>query len=205
MKGAVFMDRDGTISEEVGYMSELDQFCLIPKSAEAIKLINESVLMAIVVTNQSGVARGYFSEGMVNRIHKKMENVLHEQGVYLDGVYYCPHHPDGVVESYRTTCNCRKPAAGLIEKATNEHGINLSISYMVGDKLIDMELAAKVGIKGVLVLTGYGRDERKRINEVTQIKPAYVADNLFAAVQWIISDLGIKGDGNPDCKIECHR
>jgi D-glycero-D-manno-heptose 1,7-bisphosphate phosphatase len=205
MKGAVFMDRDGTISEEVGYLSELDQLCLISKSAEAIRLINESGLMAIVITNQSGVARGYFTEEMVNRIHEKMKELLEKQDVHLDGIYYCPHHPEGVIEYYRKTCNCRKPAVGLLEKASKDHDINLAASYIVGDKLIDIELASKVGAKGILVLTGYGKDELKKINDVPEIKPAYVADNLFDAIEWITNDLGVKGDENPDCKIECHR
>lgn len=205
MKGAVFMDRDGTISKEVGYLNEPDQFHLIPKSAEAIKLINESGLLAIVVTNQSGVARGYFTEEMVHRVHGKMEKLLDERGVRLEGIYYCPHHPEGIVESYRKTCNCRKPASGLLKKASKDHSINLDASYVVGDKLIDIELASKVGAKGILVLTGYGKDELKRINDIPEMKPAYVADNLFDAAKWIINDSGVNGDGNPDCKIECHR
>ncbi|MBW2182988.1 MAG: HAD family hydrolase [Deltaproteobacteria bacterium] len=205
MKGAVFMDRDGTISEEVGYLNELDQLRLIPKSVEAIKLINESGLMAIVITNQSGVARGYFTEEMVHRVHEKMEKLLDERDVHLEGIYYCPHHPEGVVESYRKTCNCRKPASGLLKKASKDHGIDLAASYIVGDKLIDIELAYKVGAKGILVLTGYGKDELEKINDVPEIRPAYVADTLFNAAKWIINDLGVKSDGNPDCKIECHR
>ena len=205
MKGAVFMDRDGTISEEVGYLNELDQLRLIPKSVEAIKLINESGLMAIVITNQSGVARGYFTEEMVHRVHEKMEELLDERDVHLDGIYHCPHHPEGVVESYRKTCNCRKPASGLLKKASKDHGIDLAASYIVGDKLIDIELAYKVGAKGILVLTGYGKDELEKINDVPEIRPAYVADTLFNAAKWIINDLGVKSDGNPDCKIECHR
>ncbi|MBW1823854.1 MAG: HAD family hydrolase [Deltaproteobacteria bacterium] len=205
MKGAVFMDRDGTISEEVGYLNELDQLRLIPKSVEAIKLINESGLMAIVITNQSGVARGYFTEEMVHRVHEKMEKLLDERDVHLDGIYHCPHHPEGVVESYRKTCNCRKPASGLLKKASKDHGIDLAASYIVGDKLIDIELAYKVGAKGILVLTGYGKDELEKINDVPEIRPAYVADTLFDAAKWIINDLGVKSDGNPDCKIECHR
>ena len=108
MKRAVFMDRDGTISEEVGYIGEPDQFHLLPQSAEAIRLINESGLKAIVVTNQAGVAKGYFPEEMVGRIHRTMEKLLSEQGAHLDSIYYCPHHPDGTVEPYRQICGCRK-------------------------------------------------------------------------------------------------
>ena len=198
MKSAVFMDRDGTISEEVGFICDLDRFYLMPKSVEAIKLINESGLMAIVITNQSGVARGYFSEGMVNRIHEKMERLLEVDGAHLDGIYYCPHYPEGTVASYRKKCHCRKPAPGLIEQASKKHDIDLTASYMVGDKMIDIELASNVGAKGILVLTGYGRDELEKINEAYVMKPAYVADDLFNAVKWIINDLGNKRDGNSD-------
>lgn len=205
MKSAVFVDRDGTISEEVGYISDLDQFRLVPKAAEAIKLINESDLVVIVITNQAGVAKGYFSEETVDHIHKKMEKLLLEHGAYLDGIYYCPHHPEGVVGSYRRACDCRKPAPGLLEQASKDHGIDLAASYMVGDKVTDIELARKVGAKGILVLTGYGRDELQKISDVPVENPAYVALDLFDAVKWIMNDLGIECDGNPDCKIECHR
>jgi len=190
MKRAVFMDRDGTISEEVGFMREPDQFQLIPQSAEAIKLINENSLKAIVVTNQAGVARGYFPEEMIGKIHHTMEKLLSEQGAHLDGIYYCPHHPEGTVEPYRRMCNCRKPASGMLTQASQEHDIDVSSSYVVGDKVIDIELAHGVGAKGILVLTGYGKDELTRINHLSLKDPAYVARNLFDAVRWIIEDLG---------------
>ena len=205
MKGAVFVDRDGTISEEVGYISDLDQFRLMSKSAEAIKLINESGLKIIVITNQAGVARGYFPEEMVRHVHNKMEKLLSEHGAYLDGIYYCPHHPEGVIEAYRKTCECRKPASGLLKRASKDHGIDLAASYVVGDKVTDIEFAHRVGAKAILVLTGYGKDELKKINDTTGENPEFVARDLFDAVKWIMNDLSIKHDGNPDHKIECHR
>lgn len=205
MKRAVFMDRDGTISEEVGYISGPEQFRLIPKAAEAIKLINKSGLMVIVITNQAGVAKGYFSEEVVNHIHEKMTKLLSEQGAYLDGIYYCPHHPEGIIASYRKVCNCRKPASGLLERASKEHSIDLAASYVVGDKVIDIELAHRVGAKGVLVLTGYGKDEIQKINNTSAQKSAHVATDLFDAVKWIMNDLGIEHNGDTDHKIECHR
>ena len=202
MKRAVFVDRDGTLSEEVGYIRDVKQFHLMPLSAKAVRLINQSGLKVIIITNQAGVARGYFPEEMIFKIHKKMEMLLSEQGAYLDGIYYCPHHPEGVIESYRKGCDCRKPASGLLERASKEHGIDLAASYVVGDKVTDIECAHRVGAKGILVLTGFGKDELKRINNTP---PKYVASDLFDAVRWIIRDLGIEHDGDPDSKIKCHR
>jgi len=205
MNSAVFMDRDGTVSEEVGYMRDPEQFRLIPQSAEAIRLINENSLKSIVITNQSGVARGYFSEETVSRVHQKMEKLLSELGAHIDGIYYCPHHPEGIVESYRKGCDCRKPASGLLTQASKKHAIDLASSYMVGDKVTDLQLAHGVGARAVLVLTGYGRDELEKIKKLSLKKPEYVACNLLDAVKWIIKDLRIDHSGDSDNKIECNR
>ena len=205
MNSAVFLDRDGTISEEVGYLSDPEQLRLIPHSAEAIRLINENSLKTIIITNQAGVARGYFPEEMVSQVHQKMEKLLSARGAHLDDIYYCPHHPEGIVESYRKGCDCRKPASGLLKQASKEHGIDLASSYMVGDKVTDIHLAHEVGARAILVLTGYGRDELKKINKMSVKKPEYVARNLLVAVKWIIKDLGIDHSGDSDNKIECNR
>lgn len=204
-KGAVFLDRDGTISEEVGYIRDPDQFQLMPKSAEAVKLMNARGLKVIVITNQAGVAKGYFPEAVINQVHKKMEKTLLDQGAFLDGVYYCPHHPEGVVETYRQTCECRKPASGLLKKASEEHGIDLSRSYMVGDKLADVDCGHRIGAKAILVLTGYGKDEFKKTDGAKIRKPDYVADDILDAVKWIMNDLDMNQHGNTHRKIECHR
>ncbi len=204
-KGAVFLDRDGTISEEVGYITNLNQFQLMTKSAEAVKLMNERGLKVILITNQAGVAKGYFPEEMVNRVHKKMEKTLSDQGAFLDAIYYCPHHPEGVVETYRKKCECRKPASGLLRQASEEHGIDISSSYMVGDKMVDVECAHQIGVKGVLVLTGYGKDELKKIEGARIRRPEYVADDIFNAVKWIVNDLYVERNGDTNRKIECHR
>lgn len=205
LKGAVFLDRDGTISEEVGYIRDLEQFRLMPQSAEAVRLMNACGLTVIVVTNQAGVAKGHFSEEMVNRVHEKMETLLSNQGAVLDGVYYCPHHPEGVVETHRKTCACRKPGSGMIEKALKEHPINISHSYMVGDKITDVECAQRLGVKNILVLTGYGTDALKKMDAARMKRPDYIADDVLDAARWIINDLDMKRDGDTDCKIECHR
>jgi len=205
MNSAVFLDRDGTISEEVGYLSDPDQLRLIPHSAEAIRLINENSLKTIIITNQAGVARGYFPEEMVSQVHQKMEKLLSARGAHLDDIYYCPHHPEGIVESYRKGCDCRKPASGLLKQASKEHGIDLTSSYMVGDKVTDMHLAHGVGARAILVLTGYGRDELEKIKKNSLKNPEYVACNLLDAAKWIIKDLGIAHSGDSDNKIECNR
>jgi D-glycero-D-manno-heptose 1,7-bisphosphate phosphatase len=205
MERAVFVDRDGVISEEVGYLGDRDHLRLIPQSADAVKLINQSGLKIIVITNQSGVARGYFSEEMLGHIHRKMERLLSDQGACLDGIYYCPHHPEGTVEAYRRECACRKPAAGLLIQAAEEHAIDVASSYLVGDKRTDIECAHRAGAKGILVLTGYGEDELSKIESTTLAQPAYVAADLLDAVQWIIKDKASEKPGDPHHKIECNR
>lgn len=205
MERAVFVDRDGVISEEVGYLGDRDHLRLIPHAAEAVKLVNQSGLKIIAITNQSGVARGYFSEEMLGDIHRKMEMLLSDQGAFLDGIYYCPHHPEGTVEAYRMECDCRKPAAGLLIQAAKEHAIDVSSSYLVGDKHTDIECAHRAGARGILVLTGYGRDELKKINSGASAQPHYVAADLLDAVQWIIKDTTGEKPGDPHHKIECNR
>jgi D-glycero-D-manno-heptose 1,7-bisphosphate phosphatase len=205
MKRAVFVDRDGVLSEEVGYLGDRDHVRLIPHSAEAVKLVNQSGLKIIAITNQSGVARGYFSEEMLGQIHGKMEQLLKDQGAFLDGIYYCPHHPEGTVEAYRMVCDCRKPAAGLLIQAAQEHSIDVSSSYLIGDKRTDIECAHRAGARGILVLTGYGRDELGKINSAASAQPAYVAADLLDAVQWIIKDKTGEKPGDPHHKIECNR
>jgi len=205
MERAVFLDRDGVISEEVGYIADREHLRLIPQSAKAVKLINQSGLKIIAITNQSGVARGYFSEEMLGHIHRKMEKLLSDQGAFLDGIYYCPHHPEGTVEAYRVKCDCRKPATGLLIQAAQEHSIDVSSSYLVGDKRTDIECAHRAGAKGILVLTGYGKDELRKINRAALAQPHYIAADLLDAVQWIIKDKTSEKQGDPHHKIECNR
>ena len=156
---AVFIDRDGTINEEMGYINHVDRFTLLPRTAKAIRLINANGLKAVVVTNQSGVARGMFPETLVGAIHRRMEDLLRADGAHIDGIYYCPHHPDFGTPEYRKRCHCRKPATGMIERACSELGIDPKRSYMIGDRIIDVEFGHKIGTKGILVLTGYGKGE----------------------------------------------
>jgi len=182
----VFLDRDGTINEEVGYVNHIERFNLLPRAGRAIRLLNQQGWKAVVITNQSGVARGYFPESLVHQVHQKMRDLLKRAGAHLDGIYYCPHHPDVGVPPYRQTCRCRKPATGLIEEAVKELDLDTSQSYMIGDRWADIEFGRRVGAKAILVLTGYGRGEWEYFREQRAVNPDYVTEDLFAAVQWIL-------------------
>ena len=205
MESAVFLDRDGGISEEVGYLGDSDRLRLMPQAADAVKLLKQNGFKTIVITNQSGVARGYFSEQALGDIHRKMEQFLSAQGATLDGIYYCPHHPEGTVDAYRRECDCRKPATGLLIKAAGEHGVDVTSSYLVGDKRSDMECAHRAGATGILVLTGYGRDELKNVNGVAVAQPSYVAADVLDAARWIIKDKAGEKPGDSLSKTECNR
>ncbi|UCD70771.1 MAG: HAD family hydrolase [Syntrophobacterales bacterium] len=184
---AVFIDRDGTINEEMGYINHVDRFTLLPRTAKAIRLINANGLKAVVVTNQSGVARGMFPESLVGAIHQRMEELLRADGAHIDGIYYCPHHPDFGTPEYRKRCHCRKPATGMIERACSELGIDPKRSYMIGDRIIDVEFGHKIGTKGILVLTGYGKGELTYCNGQWKEKPDFIAQDLYDAVRWIVA------------------
>ena len=196
MKRAVFLDRDGVLTEEVGYLSDVSQLRFIPDSVKAVQLLNQAELKVIIITNQSGVARGYFSEEVISEIHQEMSNRLLTEKAFIDAVYYCPHHPEGTVERYAVQCNCRKPALGMLRQAAEEHGIDLKHSCLVGDKLSDIECAQRAGMSGILVLTGYGKDEMKKIADGSPVRPVHIFKNLYQAAQWIIEGYtsGTRGD-----------
>lgn len=185
----MFMDRDGTMTVEGGYINHPSRLKLIPGTAEAVKLCNESGLLAIVVTNQAGVARGYFTENMIHVVHGKLRQMIEKKGGKLDAVYYCPHHPREGGEGYRLDCNCRKPKTGMIEAACKDLPVDLSRSYMVGDKISDSEFGHKLGLRTVMVMTGYGRGEYEYQRQDWKDTPDHFAKNLLGAVQWIQQDL----------------
>ena len=187
MNRAVFLDRDGTINEEMGYINHLERFILLPGAAEAIRRINQSGLKAVVVTNQSGAARGYFPMELIDQVHHKMRGLLQEEGVFLDGIYTCVHAPEG--EGEGGGCDCRKPNTGLIRQAAEDLQLELSRSYVVGDRFKDVEMARNSGAKAVLVLTGYGKGELEFLGPTSRVKPDFVAADLSEAVDWILSDL----------------
>ena len=156
MRPAVFLDRDGTMIEERGYLDRLDLITLFPYTADAIGSLREAGYAIVVVTNQAGVARGYFDEAFVRRAHAHLDALLAPSGAAPDAYYFCPHHPEGIVEAYRQECRCRKPRPGMIEDAVRDLGLDLARSFVVGDKWLDVELANQAGTRGILVRTGYG-------------------------------------------------
>lgn len=186
LKPAVFLDRDGTVILDVNYLSSPDQIQLFEGSAEAIKKLNDAGILSILVTNQSGVARGYFSEETVNLVNQKLTEMLQTEGAFLDAVYFCPHHKKGSVKEYSKDCECRKPKVGLIKQASVDFKeIDLNNSYVIGDKECDIELAKNAGFKGILVKTGYGA----QILDQMEIKPDYIAKDIKEAVNWLLDDL----------------
>jgi len=186
---AVFLDRDGVINEEVGYLDTLDKLKIIPAAYQAIKLINKSGMKTVVITNQAGVARGLFTEEFVKKTNHHLKSILSKQQAYIDNFYYCPHHPTEGVEPYRKICDCRKPAPGMLVQAARDLNIDLTKSYLIGDRYNDIEAAKKVGVTGILVKTGYGSellqddgpDKVKPEN-----KPDFIAADILDAVIWIL-------------------
>lgn len=186
---AVFLDRDGTVCDEVGYVNHLDRVRLYPWTAEAIRKLNQAGLPVIVVTNQSGVGRGYFSEELVHQVHQKIALELAPREAHLDAVYYCPHHPNAPLESYRQNCRCRKPSTGMIEEAARRFHIDVPSSYVVGDSYRDMQLGFNAGARTVLVMTGYGRGEYEHQRSRWQRSPNLIAENLLEAVEKILREM----------------
>jgi D-glycero-D-manno-heptose 1,7-bisphosphate phosphatase len=182
MACAVFLDRDGTINEEMGYINHLSRLVLLPGSGAAIRHLNEAGLKVVMVTNQSGAARGYFAPSLVKEVHAELQRRLAAQGARLDGLYACLHSPEA-------GCSCRKPKPGLIEQAARELNLDLGRSYLVGDRYVDIQTARNAGVKGILVLTGYGRGEYEHQSHNWPAPPVYVAQDLNDAARWIVQDL----------------
>jgi D-glycero-D-manno-heptose 1,7-bisphosphate phosphatase len=184
---AVFIDRDGTISEEVGYINHPSRFRLFPYAAAAIKQLNQNGWLAIVITNQAGVARGYFSEDMIQTVHAAMTKELEHGDARIDAVYYCAHHPSVGEAPYRFACDCRKPKPGLISHAAQDFDIDLASSWMVGDRYSDVELARNAGVKSMFVMSGYGRGEWEHQRANWKAQPDLIAENLLEAVRVIVA------------------
>jgi D-glycero-D-manno-heptose 1,7-bisphosphate phosphatase len=184
VKRAVFLDRDGTLLEEAGYLDRIDRLVFFPYSIDAVRLLNRAGFAVVIVTNQAGVARGIFKEAFVAEAHRHIADRVSAGGGRIDAFYYCPHHPDGVVETLRHQCDCRKPEPGMLRQAAAEHGLDLRRSLVVGDRWHDLQAGSAVGASGVLVRTGYGRTEEAAPKP--GVVPAAVVDNLMEAVSWIL-------------------
>jgi D-glycero-D-manno-heptose 1,7-bisphosphate phosphatase len=183
VRGTVFLDRDGTINEEVCYLDEPNRLSLIPGVAEAIRLLNDAGMLVIVVSNQSGVGRGYFSTATLEAIHQQLAKQLATHGARVDAIYYCPHQPS-------EGCECRKPKAGMLVRAAQEHGIDMRRSFMVGDKVSDLDAGRQVGCRAVLVLTGYGERTRET-SKNSNLQPDHISTDLYDAVEWILAEEGV--------------
>ncbi len=186
-KCAVFLDRDGTLIEEVHYLDTVEKLSLISGAAAAVARLNRLGILVFLVTNQAGVAWGFFDEAFVHEAHRRLHDLLLREGAHLDGVYYCPHHPDV------SPCACRKPAMGMIEQAMREHAVDFSRSYVVGDRWSDVALA-RDGAQGILVKTGYGAAELAKWPPDLR-RPDHIADHLEAAIDWILTDIEKEGRG----------
>ena len=181
---AVFVDRDGTLIEEVGYLDRVERLVLYPWTTDAIRALNRAGLTIVLVSNQSGIARGFFTEAVVDAVHSHMESRLQAGGAHIDAYYYCPHHPDGKVSGYAQHCDCRKPKRGLVDRAVHELGVDPVRSFVVGDRWLDVGLARTVGARGVLVRTGYGATEERRPRQETPADA--IVDNFAGAASWIL-------------------
>lgn len=193
---AVFLDRDGTINEEVNYLSQEENLRILPNAAEGIKLLKDAGYKVIVISNQSGVARGYFTEEDVQLINRKLSELIMQSGANIDAFYYCPHHPEGAVDKYRRVCHCRKPEPGLFLQAATQLNIDIRKSFIVGDRLSDIQMSETLGARAVLVLTGYGSQEREKYCSELPCALHYIAEDLLDAARWILEQSKKNGRKN---------
>jgi D-glycero-D-manno-heptose 1,7-bisphosphate phosphatase len=186
---AVFVDRDGCLIEEMGYLNHPSRVRILPRTAAAVSRLNAAGVPAIMATNQAGIARGYFSAETLREVNAEVERQLQREGARLDAMYVCTHHPTAGAPPYRLECECRKPKPGLLRLAAAEHGLDLTRSVMVGDKPSDVAAGQAAGAAGVLVLTGYGRGEWEYLRREWTVKPDHVAEDLLDAVEWALGRL----------------
>lgn len=199
----IFLDRDGTMNEEVHYLHKPEDLKLLPGVGQAVRRFNEAGYQVVVVTNQAGVARGYYTEQDVTELHAYLNRMLMEEGAHVDAFYYCPHHPEHGIGPYKTECRCRKPGIGMFEQAEQafKDGINKEESYMIGDKLLDVEAGHRYGVRSVLVGTGYGREVREEQRNKGLLDADgncldgsydFYAEDLVQAAEWILRDQSTK-------------
>ena len=205
-ESAVFLDRDGTILEDPGYLDDSEGLVIYGEALDAVQIIREVGMRVVVVTNQSGLARGLFSEKALHDIHDSLREAFLHQGSPLDAIYFCPHHPQADVAQYRRHCNCRKPEPGLLRRAAEALGIDLARSYMIGDKISDIVAGHRAGCKAaILVETGAGAQSVKELEKrkpsrsastgrPSMGQPEHVASDILQAAQWILEDRRVPRD-----------
>jgi D-glycero-D-manno-heptose 1,7-bisphosphate phosphatase len=184
MTPAVFLDRDGTLIEEAGYLDQLGRLSMFPFTVDAVRLLNRGGWPVVVISNQSGIGRGLVRESFVAEAHAHIADRLGPAGARIDAFFYCPHHPDATLTAYRARCDCRKPAPGMLLAAAGQLGLDLARSVVVGDRWEDVGAARAAGARAVLVRTGYGTTAEA--NPRSDLAADFVADNLIAAVSWIL-------------------
>ena len=184
---AVFLDRDGTLNEQMGYINHVRRFVLLANAAEAVRLFNRHGYLTLVVSNQAGVAKGYFPEELVHEVHDRMKGLLAEQGARIDGIFFCPHHPHAEVMDYRVACDCRKPRTGLLKRALEVFDVDMEHSFVIGDRCSDLEFAHRSNLPGILVRTGYGLGEIDYVLPKNPYGPVHIADDLLDAARWILA------------------
>ncbi len=181
---AVFLDRDGTLNEEIGFVRTPDELRLLPGAADAVSTLNRLGVVTCVISNQSGVARGALSEADLIPVHARLSDELRSTGAHVDRIYYCPHHPTQGVPPYRAECECRKPRPGMLRQAEREFGLDLTRSFVIGDRMADVQAGQAVGSTTILVLTGYGAtaiEESRRDG----VAPDAVAPSIVEAVRYV--------------------
>jgi D-glycero-D-manno-heptose 1,7-bisphosphate phosphatase len=189
MHKAIFLDRDGTIIEDAGYLSRIEDIKFFPYSFEALFLLQKAGFMLFLVSNQSGIGKGKFTAERMLEVHSEVERQLQEQGINITGFYFCPHHPKAAVPEYRQNCSCRKPEPGLLLKAAREHQIDLTKSFMIGDKISDPQSGKRAGCRSILVMSGIKTMLNLRDIKVTlEYIPDKVALHLKEAAYWILDN-----------------
>jgi D-glycero-D-manno-heptose 1,7-bisphosphate phosphatase len=181
----VLVDRDGTLIEDRGYIDRIDRMNIYPYAVEALRVLQRAGYRLVVVTNQAGVARGMFTEAFVHEAHAWLRDKFEAGGVWFDGIYYCPHHTEASVDAYRLACECRKPQPGMALQAAKDLDLDLSRSFVVGDRWLDVALASRAGARGILVRTGYGATEET--HPPGGVVATAVVDHVHAAATWILT------------------
>ena len=181
---AVFLDRDGTLIEERGYLDRLDLLELFPYTADALRLLNRAGYATVVITNQAAIGRGVIDEPFLAQVHAEIDARLARGNARIDRYYYCPHHPDAEIPALRQVCRCRKPAPGMIEQACREMGLDPSRSVMVGDRWLDVRCGKAAGTRAVMVRTGHGAHEEERTPD--DVRADAILNNLMEAVGWFL-------------------